>query len=274
MTNSDKSFLPIAIFDSGVGGLTVARALKQRLPNESLFYLADTASRPFGTKSAHELKVIIEKNCELLASLKIKMLVIACHTACSLGLEIYRPLNIPIMGITESSFSTLQSLNIKQSKMILGTERTIRSGVYQEFLRSQHQDQNTIFYPCSFIERMIETEASDPELILKEMKASLHEISLTKNAQVLLACTHFPIYSSYIKKALDPSSTLIDPAFDFALAIANKLKSLSLTNSLAFYEDHYLVTHDLDSFKKKFFSYFSETLGKTNHFFNHSCAII
>lgn len=274
MTPQEKALLPIAIFDSGVGGLTVAQALKAHLPQESILYLADTASRPFGTKSETELKKIIEKNCDILSCFPIKMLVIACHTACSLGLKPYEHLNIPIMGITESSFTTLKSLDQNKPKVILGTERTIGSCVYQNFLKLHNLEQRSLFHPCSSIEKMIETVVKDPQLILDELKTSLKSISAVQQAQVLLACTHFPIYSQYIKNSLDCSCQLIDPAFDFVKQIAKTLETLSLSNTKKTPEDLYLVTQDVEMFKKKFFIYFSSTLGKTNHFFNLTCAII
>lgn len=269
-----KALLPIAIFDSGVGGLTVAEALKKKLPHESIFYLADTASRPFGTKSEKELRKIIEKNCEFLSSIPIKMLVIACHTACSLGLDVYQRLNVPILGITGSSFLTLTSLNSSLPKIILGTERTISSKIYQKFLTDKYLDYQAYFHSCSCIERMIETMFSDETLILEELNASFSSISSVKNANVLLACTHFPIYKNYIQKVLDPSSHLIDPALDFVELIKHTLQELELSNPKTASEDVYLVTEHVELFRKKFFTYFSTTLGKTNHFFNQSCAII
>jgi glutamate racemase len=269
-----KALLPIAIFDSGVGGLTVAEALKKKLPNESILYLADTASRPFGTKSEKELRKIIDQNCEFLSSIPIKMLVIACHTACSLGLDLYQRLNVPILGITGSSFLTLTSLDSSLPKIILGTERTISSKIYQKFLSDNFSDHQAYFYSCSCIEKMIETMYSDETLILKELNASLSSISSVKNANVLLACTHFPIYKKYIQKVMDSSCHLIDPAIDFIEQIHYTLQDLKLTNPKTASEDVYLVTENVDPFKKKFFTYFSMTLTKTNHFFNQSCAII
>jgi len=269
-----KALLPIAIFDSGVGGLTVAEALKKKLPNESILYLADTASRPFGTKSEKELTKIIEVNCELLSSIPIKMLVIACHTACSLGLDLYQRLNVPVLGITGSSFLTLKSLDSSLPKIILGTERTITSKIYQKFLSNNNLDYQSYFHPCSCIERMIETMSSDETLILKELYSSFSTISLIKKANVLLACTHFPIYKNYIQKVLDPSSHLIDPALDFVKLIKHTLQKFELSNPKTSSEDLYLVTENVEVFRKKFFTYFSKTLGKTNHIFNLSCAII
>lgn len=274
MIPQEKALLPIAIFDSGVGGLTVAQALKDHLPQESILYLADTASRPFGTKSEIELKKIIKKNCEILSCFPVKMLVIACHTACSLGLKPYEHLNIPIMGITESSFTTLKSLDQNKPKVILGTERTIRSGVYQNFLKYHNLEQRSFFHPCSSIEKMIETVVDDPHFIMNELRASLKVISTLPQAQVLLACTHFPIYSQYIQKSLDYSCHLIDPACDFVKQIGKTLETLSLANPAKTPEDLYLVTQDVEMFKRKFFIYFSNTLGKTNHFFNLTCAMI
>lgn len=274
MTSCEKALLPIGIFDSGVGGLTVAQALKQHLPHESIFYLADTASRPFGTKSAGELEKILEKNIDYLAQVPLKMLIVACHTACSLGLERYERLNIPVLGITLSSFSTLQGLSHEHPIIILGTERTIRSEVYQGFLSKLKLSVNATFHPCSCIESMIESLEQHNAIISCRLNDALRPLANLKHAQVLLACTHFPIYKHLIKNALHVSSVVVDPTQDFARMIGSSLKRLCIQNPTQESEDLYLATFDIESFKKKFFFYFSETLGKTNHFFNQTCAII
>lgn len=271
---TDQASLPIAIFDSGVGGLTVAKVLKEKHPNESIIYLADTSNRPFGTKNEQTLLSIIKKNCEFLKTQKIKALLIACHTACSLGLEIYKELQIPVYGITSSSIKTLKRNQEDQQLVILATERTIKSQLYQKALASINHPFPPVFIANSCIEKMIESIETDESVISSELSDSLIEITNKERLTILLGCTHFPIYKKHIHKVIGTSSQLIDPADDFVDFIMENLTKLGLKTPSKTSVDEYIVTSDAEVFKQKFYHYFSESLKKTNHFFNLSCAII
>jgi glutamate racemase len=262
---------PIGIFDSGVGGLTVARALKQLLPNEEFVYLADTASRPFGTKSKEELNDIIKKNIEIFRSYNIKLLVIACHTACSAGMEQFQSINVPVLGISASSFRCLDQVDQKKAILVLGTERTIGSKIYENYINGQKV---AFFKACTIIERMIEEIYQDHDIIQKEISALLSPYQQIKDLVVFLGCTHFPIYSTYIKNALDRSSILVDPAEEFSSSIYKHLLLSQSLRNLQTKQDLYLVTKDPQIFEKKFHLYFKDNLAKSAPFFIQPCAMI
>lgn len=267
-----SSSYPIAIFDSGVGGLSVAKALKKRLPFESTIYLADTASSPFGTKSESELKNILTKNICLLKELQIKMLIIACHTACSVGLDFFSSLNVPVAGVSESMKSILKNLDPGVNITVLATNRTIFSGLYQKEL--SYKDPSQLFFlPCSDLVNLIESLCQDPEAIKKTLSSLFSPIFGKKNNHVLLGCTHFPLYREHIKESLE-SATLIDPAQLFANHIANDLEKKNLLSKERSAEHHFLVTEDIESFKKKFDYYVKEDFENSRTFFNQTCGMI
>lgn len=271
---ADPSTYPIAFFDSGVGGLTVVKALKQRLPNESILYLADTAHRPFGKKSKEELGLVLKKNIEILQTYPIKLLIIACHTACSYGLEIFSSLKIPTLGISSYTTELLSTMDPHNPLLILGTQRTILSGIYQNHMHLSLPSTPSYFAQASIIEELIETFCLDELIIDSSLKNSFSSLPLEKISSAILACTHFPIFKEPLQKALGSSISLIDPAHYFAEKIEDFLKRSDLLTPSLETTDQYLVTQDIDLFKRKFFHFFGDSLAKTNAFFNQAYAML
>lgn len=275
MTNHSKAWRPIAIFDSGVGGLTVAEALKKKLPNESFLYLADTASRPFGMKSPQALREILQKNMNVLMSYPIKMLVIACHTACSSDLSIFNELQVPILSIIPATIEAISDHTDISSLLVLGTNRTIDSNIYQQSIKKYFPHFSSFFLPCSPLEKLIEEKCNDSILIQETLEKLFHPIEGKSIEASLLACTHFPIYKDFIKIALGKKTSIIDPSIHFVDKIYDELKKHDLLNlSEETSKDQYLITEDIEAFKTKLFYYFGSTLAETNPCFNHPYAMM
>lgn len=273
--NTAKTLQPIAIFDSGVGGLTVAEALKKKLPNETFLYLADTASRPFGMKSREAIKEILEKNKNLLLSYPIKMLVVACHTACSNDLHVFDELKVPVMSIIPASLDALLDYKTVDSLLVLGTQRTIDSNIYQQFIKQNFPHFTPYFIGCSPLEKLIEEQCEDAQVINKILSELFSPIKNKNIGATLLACTHFPIYKHFIQKTLGDAVSIIDPAIHFVDEIYDTLKKKQLLNSSKVVaQDYYLITDHIESFKAKFIYYFGDTLAKTNLCFNHPYATL
>jgi glutamate racemase len=273
--HTPQSLHPIAIFDSGVGGLTVANAIRTVLPHESILYLADTASSPFGKKSSQDLETIITRNMELLLTYPIKMIVIACHTACSCGLSTFKRLLIPVMTIFPSAINPLLDVTPLSSLLVLGTDRTIQSKIYQHLIKTYFPHISARFIGCSPLERLIEEECQDPELIYASLQQLLHSVQGQSFDAAFLACTHFPLYRSFIQKALGPSCTLIDPAYYFSQKIQETLKLNNLLNpKTSPPQDHYLITGNVEMFKRKLTRYFGNTLAKTATCFNQPASVL
>jgi glutamate racemase len=270
-----KASDPIAIFDSGVGGLTVAEALKERFPQEKFLYLADTASRPFGMKSPDQLREILYKNMRLLSAYPIKMLVIACHTACSSELEIFQELQVPVLSIIPATLKALNSCRNIHSLLVLGTERTIASHTYQPLIKKHFPHLSCEFIPCSPLEKLIEEQCKSQQVILETLDTLFRPIQYKLPEATLLACTHFPLYKEAIALALKHHSSIIDPSHHFVDLIYDTLRSYDLlTPAKETSEDLYLITEHPEIFKEKFIYYFGNTLGKTPLSFNHPYATL
>lgn len=247
----------IAVFDSGVGGMSVVKALKKVLPHESLLYFADTASRPFGLKSEDELRSILKSNLKRILSYPIKALVIACHTACSSQSDLLDNLPIPVIKITPITLDLLKKKPSLESILILGTLKTINSGIFQNFLKTNLPNTSSYFINGSSLEKLIEEFSLDTTYILKEIQNILSPLKEIPIQKILLACTHFPIYQDIIQNEFSHKIEVVDPAIDFALHIAQILKTQNLLHpTYKTSPDQYFTTSNIEIFKKKSLYYF------------------
>ena len=192
---------PIGVFDSGLGGLTVVKALKKLLPNESILYFGDTARLPYGIKSKELIIQYSSQIANFLIKKNAKMIIVACNTATAMALEELKDnfKNIPIIGVIEpgSIQASLDSINKKIG--VIGTVATINSGAYEHALKSIDKSINVFSKDCPlfvpFVEEgMIEGEAIN--LIVE------HYLSNFQNNvdTMILGCTHYPLLEPVIKK--------------------------------------------------------------------------
>lgn len=221
----------IGIFDSGFGGLTVMRAVKDLLPKENIIYFGDTANIPYGNKSADTIIKYSTENTKFLLTLDIKLLIIACHTACTAAYEhICKLSHIPVVGMIQPSLNLLKSHPTMNDFVLLGTRQTVNSGVYQKMILSEIPNCNltSIFCPL-FVPLVEEGYTNHPisEIIVKEHLSSLKG---KKNDAVLLGCTHYPLLANIIQKELGPSTILINPGTECAKNVKELLKKENLLN--------------------------------------------
>jgi len=234
--------------------------------------VADTLSRPFGTKSAAELEAILQRNLAFILSHPVKMVVIACHTACC-SLSLYENLPIPVLPIFPTSLGALKDLSFLSSLLIMGTQRTIASGMYQEFLRKHYPHLKTYYIAASVLEHLIEKKCKEQKLIETTIAELVQPLQIEAPDGVFLACTHFPIYQFFLQKMFRQPTLVLDPAEYFSRQIYGALESENLLNpSKETPTDQYVVTGDLESFQEKFLCYFGETLGRSKACFSHAYA--
>lgn len=213
----------IALIDSGVGGLTVLRALQKALPNESFLYVADTANYPYGTKSQEEILACTSEIVERLSLLPVKLILFACHTASTIALP-YLNSPIPLLGIVEP---TLSLMNPNQKIALFGTNATIKSGVYQK--RAKELFPSSTFYEVqgSPLVTAIE-ERFSPAAMQATIKKLFSTLPLEELESILLVCTHFPLALEEMRLCFSKNIALLDPAAACALQVEQKLKELSL----------------------------------------------
>ncbi|MDR2462717.1 MAG: glutamate racemase [Verrucomicrobiales bacterium] len=204
---------PLGVFDSGIGGLTVVRALHELLPNEQLIYLGDTARVPYGNKSAETIIRYSREISRFLRSKNVKAIIVACNTASAYALTVLRAeLNIPVFGVIEPGVSAALSATHNNRVGIIGTIGTINSGAYQNRLREQNPALAITAQATPLLVPLIEEdwlEHSATRVILDEY---LWPLRLAGIDTLVLACTHYPLLKPTLTNLLGHHIALVDSA--------------------------------------------------------------
>ncbi len=235
---------PIGVFDSGVGGLTVLKALIDRLPQESTVYLGDTARVPYGSKSAEVVTRYSLKNAELLMEYGIKALVVACNTASAVALPALRAaLPIPVVGVVSPGAAAAVKKTRSGHIAVIGTQGTIASGAYQKALSELRDDLQVTVQACPLFVPLAEegwVSGDVPRLVAHKYLGSLREAAVDT---LVLGCTHYPLLAPIISEVLGPEVVLVDSAAATAIRLAEVLAERDLLKiGLSTVERHYLVT--------------------------------
>jgi glutamate racemase len=254
------SELPIGIFDSGVGGLTVYRALHDRLPNERFIYLGDTARVPYGTKSLKTVERYAIENSLFLAKRGIKLLVVACNTASALALPaIRRAVGIDVIGVIGPGGRKAVTIarDIQEPRIaVIATEATVSSNAYVDAIRRASEAAVVTQAACPlFVPLAEENWADEPETrsIAKRYLAAVNEFSPDV---LVLGCTHYPILRHAIADTVGPSVKLVDSGEATADEVAELLRSKGIENANAVAGerrlcddvDHFYVTDAAERF--------------------------
>lgn len=226
--------LPIGIFDSGVGGLTVYRALHERLPGERFIYLGDTARVPYGTKSLATVERYAVENAQFLASRGIKMLVVACNTASALALPAIRAaLEVEVIGVIEpGARAAVEAAGIDATIGVIATEATVQSGAYTKAIHQSAPAAAVVETACPLFVSLAEEGWSDsPEA--RSIAANYLGTIRERSVQALvLGCTHYPILRNVIQQAVGAEVLLIDSGEAAAADVAAYLTFARLENTL------------------------------------------
>lgn len=219
----------IGIFDSGFGGLTVMRAIRELMPHENIIYFGDTARLPYGSKSADTILRYSLENASLLAKQGVKVLVIACNTSCSAALDqVRKASNIPVIGITEQGVEET-ARRLPQGKIgILGTRATITSGIYQQQIHSRCANLEISAISCPLFVPLVEEGYVEHPLSIFVVQEYLRPLKNKEINGVLLGCTHYPLLQAAIQQELGPDVLLINPA----IACAEKTREILAENDL------------------------------------------
>ena len=225
------SNLPIGIFDSGVGGLTVYRALHEHLPNERFVYLGDTARVPYGTKSLATVERYAVENAQFLAAHGIKLLVVACNTASALALPAIRQaLDIDAVGVIGPGARAAVASSSGKRIGVIATESTVQSGAYTQAIQKADPNAAVIERACPLFVPLAEegwanedVARSVAETYLKDLRSSIDTL--------VLGCTHYPILKSVIQESVDARVELIDSGEATAREVKSLLKEKGLAGS-------------------------------------------
>jgi glutamate racemase len=234
MNSTVNRRLPIGVFDSGVGGLTVLKALRQKLPQEDLIYLGDTARLPYGTKSSASISRYACQAARLLQQRNIKLLVVACNTASAVALDALREQMhpLPVIGVVGPGASAAVAARPGGRHLVLATEATVRLGAYRRAILELDAMATVQELACEMLVSLAEEGWSDgpiAEAIVARYIQELGDAAADANS-VILGCTHFPLLRKPIARAFDASVSLVDSASTTASVARDKLEVLDLGN--------------------------------------------
>ncbi len=224
--------LPIGVFDSGVGGLTVLRALRRRLPHEDLIYLGDTARVPYGTKSPATIARYAIEDAGFLVSQGVKMLVVACNTASALARDRLREeFDVPLLSVIGPGVRAATRATRGGPVGVIATEATVDSGVYEKGIRELAGPDIKIFSrPCPLFVALAEEGETDSEVARLVTRRYLEPLRSYEIDTLVLGCTHYPLLSGVIVETMGPDVTLVDSAEATAVEVEALLAERDLLN--------------------------------------------
>jgi glutamate racemase len=234
MNGNLKNTRPIGIFDSGVGGLTVLKALRERLPFENFVYLGDTARLPYGTKSARSILRYARQAARHLQQRDIKLLVIACNTASAVALEeLQKELQpLPVIGVVQPGAHAAVEACRAARHLVLATEATVSLHAYGDAIRALDKEASVQELPCEMLVALAEegwTTGAIAEAIVRQyLQPFLSGEESSRAETIILGCTHFPILRDAIRVVAGDALSIVDSAGTTAAAVEELLRSAGL----------------------------------------------
>lgn len=229
MTSPDR---PIGVFDSGMGGLTVMRALMTRLPRESFVYLGDTARLPYGTKSGDTVTRYAVQCARALAAHDVKLLIVACNTASAVALpalsQALAP--TPVLGVVEPGAEAAVKAAPSGRIAVIATEGTVKGGAYERAIRARNPKAQVMQMPCPLFVPLAEEGLTDGPIVEAVAHRYLDPLFAGKDKPecLVLGCTHFPVLAQTIARVVGRDVTLVDSAETTAIAAERLLTERKL----------------------------------------------
>jgi glutamate racemase len=215
---------PIGVFDSGIGGLTVVKALRDFLPNENIFYLGDTARVPYGPKSPETVQRYAVELAEMLMREDAKALVAACNTVSSVALPLLtKKFPVPVIGVIKPGARAALQATRNRHIGVIGTRATIRSGAYEKELRAADNNVRVSSRACPLLVPLIEEGLLDDDVTDRMIMRYLEPLLADEIDTLVLGCTHYPLLTGAIARLLKGRITLVDSAQNCARAVEEML---------------------------------------------------
>lgn len=243
---------PIGIFDSGVGGLTVAHAIKQILPGESLVYFGDTAHLPYGDKSAESIRYYSHRITEFLLEHNSKVIVVACNTASASAFDSLKKefegktIIIDVIDPVVEYLSSKEFIKIG----VIGTKRTISSGTYEKKIKEKSPSTDVISMATPLLVPMIEEGFIFDDISNAIIRSYLSNVSLAGIQALILGCTHYPIIKNQISKIFNFNIEVVDSARIVSMILREALEKNNLLNDSGTVKDQFFISDYTDYFEK------------------------
>lgn len=229
MKENDKVLAPIGVFDSGVGGLTVAREIMRQLPNEKIIYFGDTARVPYGSKSKNTIIKYSKQIIRFLKTKGVKAIVVACNTASALALEeIKLAIDIPVIGVIQPGAKIAVEKTRNKRIGVIGTEATISSNMYKDIICKADSSITVIGKPCPLFVPLVEEGWIKDPITYEVAKRYLNNFMQEDIDTLVLGCTHYPLLRNIIGDIMKDGVTLVNPAYETAVCLKNLLQQENL----------------------------------------------
>lgn len=243
---------PIGVFDSGVGGLTVVKEIMNQIPGESIIYFGDTARLPYGSKSKETVITYTRQIIRFLMGKGVKALVIACNTASAFALEtVKEEVDIPIIGVVKPGAKVAAQTSKNGNIGVIGTEGTIQSGIYTEFLSKTNPNVKVFGKACPLFVPLVEEGLIDDPVTLEMARRYISDLLKYDIDTLVLGCTHYPLLRKTIRKIVGEKIALVNPAYETARTLNKVLIEKGLENDKILKTDHkFYVSDGAEKFKK------------------------
>ncbi len=220
---------PIGVFDSGVGGLTVAREIMRQLPNERIVYFGDTARVPYGSKSPETIVKFSRQIVRFLQTQDVKAIVIACNSAssCAVG-ALEQEADLPIIDVVRPGAKTAVGATKNNKIGVIATEATIGSGIYSRYIKEQDPDAMVLSKACPLFVPLVEEGLWEDPVTDEIAGRYLTELIDVGIDTLILGCTHYPIIRSTIGRIMGEGVTLVNPAYETARELKRLLQEKGL----------------------------------------------
>src|SRR5712691_1207562 len=220
---------PIGVFDSGIGGLTVVKALRDLLPEEKIFYLGDTARVPYGGKSPSTVERYSFEMTEMLIAEDVKAIVIACNSASSVALPtLEKNFSLPVVGVIKPGAQAAISATRNRHVGVIGTRATIKSGAYERALHALDPKIDISAQACPLLVPLIEEGWLEDKLTDRVIARYLRPLVRKGIDTLVLGCTHYPLLANAIARFVGDKVAIVDSAQNCALATRELLDRQSL----------------------------------------------
>jgi glutamate racemase len=236
---------PVGVFDSGIGGLTVAHEVIKQLPHESVLYFGDTARVPYGPKSPDTVRRYSREIADFLRDQGVKSIVIACNTATAHALTALREqFDMPVIGVVEPGARAAVAVTTRGRIGVIGTVGTIKSGAYERAIRAIDSDVFITARACPLFVPLVEEGWTDHDATRLVAREYLEPLIAADIDTLVLGCTHYPLLKPLLREVLGPDVRLIDSAEETAAETARTLAAANLTASGAAHPTYRFVASD------------------------------
>jgi glutamate racemase len=262
------SLSPIGIFDSGIGGLTVAHAITELMPNENIIYFGDTAHLPYGEKSATAIQSYSIKICNLLMQQNCKVILIACNSASAAAFELvkeYMGSRAKVMNVIDPVVAYIGTHHKGQKIGLIGTKQTINSNIYKKKIDDLGKNILLKSLATPLLAPMIEEGFFDNNISESVINKYLSDENIQNIEALILGCTHYPLIKKQIEKFYKTNVAVLDASVIVANSVKNYLQEMNLLNTKTPEIKHFYVSDYTASFEASTKMFFGENV-KLEHY--------